>query len=275
MKYERDKAFERVVKLEKGKTTGRIEAIIKRHKTSEKLPGSLVNQIDEKTWNVTSSDYQNCYTVEQELDECSYGCALRYDKCNICIHIFCCNCADALINHTICKHIHLVATIEKTKHRWADEHTRDTMTFNNTDSEEVLSALQSDHNSDLIELKHKMMRRLSALTSQVQLCTSIPVLKAIESHLTAACNTSKIRNDKPPGSTFNTSSVVPPNKKVVPQRPFFSTKSKRKHPTIRLAKPTQKEKENIHTLLNEKKLYGQSKSTTVTGTPEDESKECR
>lgn len=55
--------------------------------------------------------------------------------------------------------------------------------------------------------------------------------------------------------TFNQVTHQPPNKKVTPQRSFFLTKSKSKRPTVRLAKPTQKEKEHIKELLDRKELH--------------------
>lgn len=54
LKYERDKGFDRLVKLEKGKYTGRIATIVKRHQTSKKLSTSLVTQINESVWKIKS-----------------------------------------------------------------------------------------------------------------------------------------------------------------------------------------------------------------------------
>ena len=48
----------------------------------------------------------------------------------------------------------------------------------------------------------------------------------------------------------------PPNKAVTPQRPFFSTHKRQKTATIRLAKPSSGEKDNIKTRLeNTSRLY--------------------
>ena len=104
------------MKIQKGKNTGRIEAIVKRHMASEKLPSSLVKAIDNKTWAVTSSDNQREYIVEQESDKCGVNCAMRCE-CNICVHMYCCNCADALIHHTICKHTWWPLLLAQTDHR--------------------------------------------------------------------------------------------------------------------------------------------------------------
>ena len=44
LKFARDKAFERLVKLEKGKVTARIHVIMARHLASQKLPTHLVTE---------------------------------------------------------------------------------------------------------------------------------------------------------------------------------------------------------------------------------------
>ena len=79
MKFERDKGFERLVKLEKGKMTGRIEAIVKRHLASENL----------SVTNVILVSIFTAVTVQTLLF--------------ITLYIY------------ICKHIHLVATTGKKK----------------------------------------------------------------------------------------------------------------------------------------------------------------
>ena len=47
MKLARDKGFERLVKLEKGKNSERIHQIKVRHQESKKISADLVNQLEE------------------------------------------------------------------------------------------------------------------------------------------------------------------------------------------------------------------------------------
>ena len=61
LKFPRDKAFERLVKLEKGKVTGHIHIIMTRHLTSQKLSTSLVREHSDTSWIVTSSDKRHDY----------------------------------------------------------------------------------------------------------------------------------------------------------------------------------------------------------------------
>ncbi len=52
LKYDRDKAFDRLIKLEKGKQTGRIRVINKRHQLSKKLTLSQVSDLNHSSWKV-------------------------------------------------------------------------------------------------------------------------------------------------------------------------------------------------------------------------------
>jgi hypothetical protein len=54
LKVARDKAFDRLIKIEKGKTTSRINIIHQRHKESLKLALSLVNTLSDTEWLVQS-----------------------------------------------------------------------------------------------------------------------------------------------------------------------------------------------------------------------------
>ncbi len=108
MKYARDKTFDRLIKLEKSKLTGRVSTISKRHNASRGLSTDLVTSIDDCTWYVRSADTQQQYTVVRELQQCTLNCFLRCSDCGICVHMYYCNCMDAVIRHTICKHIDLV-----------------------------------------------------------------------------------------------------------------------------------------------------------------------
>ena len=125
------------------------------------------------------------------------------------------------------------------------------------------------HVNDLSAKKQKLMKKMSVLTGQIQLCDSIPALSAVESHVIAACNAAKIMNETT-NQPFNAKTSIPANKKIIPQKPFYSTKMKPNKPKVRLGKPTQKEKEKICNLLHQKSLY--SKPATVAGMITEENK---
>ena len=83
LKFARDKAFERLVKLEKGEVTGHTHIIMTRHLTSQKLSTSLVREHSDTSWIVTSSDKRHEYYVTQEGDVCQVQCCLRCTKCDL------------------------------------------------------------------------------------------------------------------------------------------------------------------------------------------------
>ena len=92
LRYARDKIFDRLVKVEKGKSTGRLQAITTRHKTSLKLSSDLVNKdiSTANTWRVKSATGTDTYTVRQESENCPHNCLLRCRICPVCIHQYSC-----------------------------------------------------------------------------------------------------------------------------------------------------------------------------------------
>ena len=86
-----------------------------RHYESTKLSPDVVRKSNNNMWLITSSDGSCEYTVCLENRECPTKCELKCKECGICVHTYSCTCRDALINHTICKHIHLVARNTATK----------------------------------------------------------------------------------------------------------------------------------------------------------------
>lgn len=79
LKFARNKAFDRLSKLEKGKSTNRIRTIAKRHHTSSELPTDLVKANGDHTWTVDSASGKATYTVSQEAISCTSSCALKCD----------------------------------------------------------------------------------------------------------------------------------------------------------------------------------------------------
>ena len=80
MKVARDKAFERLCKLEKGKVSGRLALIRKRHAESTKLPSQSVTQCNNTQWSVASSDGTREYTVYEETQMCPVNCHLSCEN---------------------------------------------------------------------------------------------------------------------------------------------------------------------------------------------------
>ena len=73
-----------------------------------KLRMDSVKETDSTTWTVKSSQCGQWYTITQEQQNCPINCHLLCTECSICAHNNNCNCPDAPIHSTICKHIHLI-----------------------------------------------------------------------------------------------------------------------------------------------------------------------
>ena len=107
MRVARNIAFERLKKLETGKLTHRICEIMKRHKVATELSPTLITDLQGNEWMVNSTtEKKKQYKIIKNEDECT--CRIICRICKICPHTYTCECMDALLHATICKHIHLI-----------------------------------------------------------------------------------------------------------------------------------------------------------------------
>ena len=269
MKLARDKGFERLCKLEKGKITGRLAKIRQRHFESIKLSREIVSQCTDKVWSVTSSDGTQEYTVCLESLVCSVRCKLQCDICKICVHLYSCNCNDALINHTICKHVHLVASCYK---MLDDDKANGSSPTNQSlqqieDSctelcsqdgkllEGVLKPTVSQHtNNDII--KNRAKRKLTVLMSKLQAVTNTDALVSAESHIDIALSLLNVLDRNIKNTPMIPTELSPSNKHITQQRSFFSTKRKHKKCHTRIRKPSKEKRQQIQvSLLSDQPLY--------------------
>ncbi|XP_032235552.2 uncharacterized protein LOC116617195, partial [Nematostella vectensis] len=117
MQYVRDKAFNRMIKMTKGKLSYRINNISKRHKQSLLMSPQNAVTVGDGVWSVSSDDNKHVYRVVLHANCCPEDtkCKVRCKECNICIHQSQCTCPDSLITTTICKHIHLAKRLAEQK----------------------------------------------------------------------------------------------------------------------------------------------------------------
>ena len=200
--------------------------IHKRHLESQKLSSSLISTVNDNTWLVQSSTVKDKhYIVEKEQDECEANCGLKCQDCNVCVHMtYCCNYNDALIHHTICKHIHLIAStncfpVSEDSTKASTDH---------DDYDPLLAALHT-HDSDVSDVSHvknDIIEKLSSLSTQVQQCDILSVLSAVESLIKTATNAIKVNIS----DSLQLHPLVnePTNKKVSLQRSFHSTRKRSK-----------------------------------------------
>ena len=72
----RDKDFERLCQLEKGKNSGSLTTIHKRHLASTKLSPTLVQKTSDHEWKIKSGEAKWEYTVTMECEQCQELCQL-------------------------------------------------------------------------------------------------------------------------------------------------------------------------------------------------------
>lgn len=103
----RDKLFDWIIKMKKGKVVSKLRLLRQRHKKSFLISKENIMETDSHTWQVLSATVQEFYTVKK-IQQCS-RCLLKCDHCTSCFHEYICSCMDSSIKNNMCKHIHLVA----------------------------------------------------------------------------------------------------------------------------------------------------------------------
>lgn len=168
--------------------------------------------------------------------------------------MYSCNCADALIRTTICKHIHLVI---RSSNSVSTEPFQREETYIDSHNPMLLTSLQQECNlSDIDTYREGVRKQILELSGQIQLAKDIDTLKQCKTFIQSAINLIKAKQSS--SITFPANSNEPTNKIIQKQRSFFSTKRKRKT-AIRIAKPTLCEKQDIYTALdtNTISMYGE------------------
>ena len=118
IKLNRDKTFERIKKLTKGKLTQKLSMIQARHPNSLNFDFGSVTQSEENSWICKSGDGKRNYTVILKSQRCDdRQCSLKCSNCNICEHTYTCSCVAFPLYSTIYKHIHLVHQYRKKKRK--------------------------------------------------------------------------------------------------------------------------------------------------------------
>ena len=192
LKIARDKGFERLVKIEKGKNTERINMIRIRHQASLKLSFSSVRATEHKdTWEVESSEGNMVYNVTQLHEQCPHSCMTRCTQCAVCVHMFSCDCCDALIKSSICKHVHLVARIQQSPNNVDLQMEMDV-------SEDVKTTIQQDSEvNDVSIVRKEVQTTLLSLAGQMNSIDDVIILKEIKSRILSAINFLKARKTIP------------------------------------------------------------------------------
>ena len=279
LRFAKDKTFDRICKLEKGKSSHRIKEILKRHKMAEEMHNQKLlperKQGDGISWIVPSqSNSGQTYVVKSILDECS--CNLKCTKCSTCIHMYLCTCADSHLQHTVCKHIHLVQIVsslsstsslecDPSEDVTATEEVENTACMetclgNKLEIHDTSSSAQSAVNlqspdyfvgilktssdNTVSQQKKVIGESIYELQMLVDSTFNYDALVTAKKHIIAAVSSLKVidSQESDNSSPFNIRKRPASNAKHEKQKRFFSTR-KKKPVEKRWAKPSFKEKE--------------------------------
>ena len=212
MKIAKDKAFERLIKLEKGKTSYRIGIINSRHVHSIKLSIQAVTETQCNEWTVTStSKPENHYTIKTQQKNLS-NCHIRCKECNICIHKYTCTCPNSLLTVTMFKHVHLVIKyINSHLNHIPVEPSNVPMKSLNVGNEEIFHEVKVlGEYASTADMKEDVHRDMAYLYTLLDQCTDEDILQQIRKNIRVALNLVEV-NITGASSRFNRLSNEPPN----------------------------------------------------------------
>lgn len=276
MKFVRDKTFDRLIKLTKGKITMRLNMIHERHLRSLTIPTSAVTAEGPTSWRVLGEDGRSVYNVSRLLETCSdkHNCQLQCQECCICVHMYVCNCPDSLITTTICKHIHLVHRCsispgeqsENHAQQWCEEGTDEGETTGKTHraqqgkehiaekfaemeflKECLKNAPNNDGEMDREKRKRSLRAKLLTIVNDIEGCENDNALQQLEKNINSANSLFISIREHEHGNKHlpMPKPNIPHNKNIEAQKRFFSTKKKPRKSNVRLVKPTKEEKIEI------------------------------
>ena len=255
MKYSRDKNFERIIKLTKGKATQRLKMIQERHQTSLRLSFGMITAVNDAEWHVNSEAVDRRYDVKLTGQACdNLSCGLRCVDCNVCIHTYTCTCTDFLLYCTICKHIHLVhrqrersGTVglsRDARNDGAELHQTD----GNDELHDLVQMVQNESRATYEELKERAKELFLSIIGSIE--ESDGRHTEATRHLIKGGTALKNTFDSMKKVT-SVAHIEPKikanNKNIEQQRNFFSTTKRRRKGNIRFAKPTDDDRKKFET----------------------------
>ena len=210
----RDKAFEQLQKLEKGKHSHRICDINKRHKRAvQYVVLATVNNTEPNLYTVSSESTERFYyTVKRKQLSCE--CKIWCQFCSV----YACTCLDACTNTTVCKHMHLVHMHEETKDD--DSSKTDTAAADLEYYRRVTLPTVTSTSTSRNTLVKNIKERITHLLSKCNNCYDINVLENTYTNLGTVLNNFNSPNN-------NYSSRIKKNKvshlNSTTQQKFYST----------------------------------------------------
>ena len=249
LKYDRDKTFDRLIKLTKGKSTQKIRIIHQRHEQSLVLSFANISKISDDKWIVQSESQKAvCYNL-QKCDECmESNCRLKCYNCFVCCHQYSCSCNDFLLTKTICKHIHLLHRSLERSGAFLSRDTNDVGCSENKENEvdtlvSIMTATKQSP-SEFVSMKGRVEELLLQIMTDVKKANEQdePAILQLLKSATAIKNTFQSMVENKSSFVLRPTNQCSTSKNIDVQRRFYSTKKRRKVSNLRLTKPTVEEK---------------------------------
>ncbi|XP_065678574.1 uncharacterized protein LOC124808557 [Hydra vulgaris] len=225
LKFNRDKVYERLIKLTKGKNSYKLNLIYSRHVASLHL--SLGCVIEEKgKWFVQSENNNDQYEVIKHHDICNIiGCLTKCTKCQVCSHLYHCSCMDFLTKNIPCKHIHLI-------HRLGSESKFKKNTLVSLPPVDLESKTICNVSGDVQTLKSNIIKNLMGLVKLVSSSTisEEKALKNLNKNISQATSTFHSLSENRVEQFFLKENIRS-NKKLTKQpQVLFNKKKEKKFP---------------------------------------------
>ena len=237
LKISRDKAFEQLLKQEKGKNTHRMCEIHKRHQKAMSYSMlATIERLENCAYRISSeSKPGEFYTVQTIQLACTCKTKCQYCETS---HMYSCTCLDACTNTTVCKHMHLVHMENKPNDMDVSNQEIDQsdFCFNEVETSSIpLSLVKSGVDSMNKKIEHRIMD----IQGHCVKCNTLQkVYSLLGTVLEQFRQDTKSRKRKQPSHMMS---------KIQPR--FFSTRKKRKTLERAINKPSLTETLSTQTRL--------------------------
>lgn len=249
LKFTRDYTFKRALYLAKDKYTHKEKDIMNRHRCAKQMKAAIKPLPGGRAWEVFSTTKKkSMYVVMLERDKCAEDCFIKCRECEICPHMYTCECADHLCSLVICKHIHYVAM----KNKQQDAHIP-TAEERQAKFQDVCLEINSGQMNRVPHDDERIIQRAGVLMGLAESPNlSLPSLniEQVLRHINKGILL--LQNAILPRSIV---SKEPANKAAETQRRFFSTKKARKRTAPTYSNPTEEEKVKIKRVLSQNNHY--------------------
>ena len=250
LKLARDKAFERLIKTEKGKLTHKISEVNKRHTSAEKVSEcTTVTSISQDHWTIKSAQGQSSYTIKKSSPQACSSCPLKCSHCGVCMHMYSCTCLDSILHSTACKHVHLVHMHMQQQLSCTEQSDEQSTgdTLNQSDNEEYSTTFPQyleRTNSDNKFLTESLVTTCREIQQIIPSISNIAAKRAANKQLKSTLSLLKASISSE-NVTLQPTRKYAANKHHEKQQRFYSTRQKKASTSSRWSKPTAEEQVSI------------------------------